>query len=658
MTAPVATKIHIDGIPVQLSAPMEIRFSRGWEPWRFSVYTTDSRFDNLTNPVTIKIETHGQANSAVSTLILENWYITSKIRQDEGGWKLNLADCRWAAEFNKLTASYNLTWWGLEDGWYRQESLNGNNSWLAVDAIKDALTRFGLVVDDNPKLHPSFAALLLPKNLGTAPTGGFVGAAYYEAMSIMAESVALDIIAKPNGHVMLVDRISNLTGDMNNFRPIAGSANYKDISWSQPTELVVLFAKRLERRWDYEEKNPAATSSTYPPYQGNNIDGHLENVIPKYDPDGEITGGEYVEFYGHVEDQVGYNRGVVLAQLHSAAFFPWGSRRMLLLNAADTFKFTWFEMMIQDTCRKRFRVKKEALNAGTVQRPLGSIAFGRMNPDGTTKNNSSVHMDYIKINRYPYYGPGKGPEAGGSIFDAKFSQNIALDDNIPAPFDAQWVTDDVDDLIFDVLPRVRSVLDRNYWAGSLVTDMQYGSINDVVQGLPITLLEGTSILALSFKLHVYYHGVQVADIPSLGPKGDRVYRKSVDMRQYFANAKGPTLYIKSDAITANFGFNPSSYPEETDLLNAPAIDAAVEFVRKSVVDSYAGGITGTVTYSGVSSVADGKIITGGNIFDTVVQLGVGTEYDCVTTYILAPGIPQLLGSPRQLDGLAPRLVEG
>lgn len=668
MTAPVATKVFIDNVPAQYIRPMDIRLSRGWEPWRFAIGVTDDRFDNLQNPVNVVIETPADSGTGASKLILEGWYITGKIRHDEYGYDLVIQDPRWAAQFKKLSVSYNVLWWSgkLDEGdsepRLRQGSADPatNGRWSTVDAIKDALEKFGLDVDDNPDLSHEVVDLILPLNLGPSLGGGFAGVSYLEAMPILAETASLDIVCKPNGHVMIVDRSTDLTDKFAPHRVIAGRVEEKDNHWEQPSGLDVLFPKMVERRFTFVEGSTVTLPSGITVYpQGPLDDGatnHIENVIPEFDPVNLVN--EHVEFYGECFSEVDYSRSRVLERIAIPGVFPWGDptwvNAKIGAQAADNyFKFKWFEDAMQDTWRRRWRVKREALNIGEVVRPFAGLRFGRLARDGTIVAGSSIHMDYVRINRYSHYPPGKGPGQGGTIFDAIFSDNFPFRTDIAAPFDAQWMTDDVDELLFEVLPRTRNKLQRDYWPGQLAGAVQYGDIADIARGDKIELMEGSVKFNANFQMMIHYHGLQIADLDSSEDQ-QRMYRVKFD--DLFPQGEGPRLEIKASDITANYAYN-VGLPLPSSLLNSNDLDEAARYIKQQIERSYTPGKHGSLSFASVQPVVDG-VQTNGNIYDTVIQIGYDQEFTCTVTYLVLPEIPQVETSSVVRNAMPARLIEG
>lgn len=653
----VATKVFLNDIPVQYVRPFEIRLSRGWEPWTFAIGVTDSRFDGLTNPVTIKVQTVSEDNTTPAILELEGWNITSKIRHNEFSYDLVIQDPRWVAESSKLSTSYNVTWW--DSPILRQGSSDNGQPWTIINAITDALESFGLTVDPNFNLPGEIQTEILPNNLGPSPGGGFAGVPYLEAMPILTEFAAVDIVVKPNGHVTIVDRATDVVNDLTGYRVVAGTVENKDMHWSQPKRLEVLFPKRIERRFEYTEVAPISSVVTGPGglenYTGNGIDNEIKNVIPEFSV--ATFSGRHLELYGHVFERTGYALNTVLQRIQVPGIFPWGDAHFMKGLTARRFnEFKWFEVQLQDTWRRRFRVEKQALAIGEVARPLANLKLGRLASDGTTSGWGGVHMNYVKVNRYSHFNKGKGPdEPGGTMFDALFSENVPFTILDPAPFDAQWMTDDVDELIFEVTPRIAGKLQRNYWPGELITSVQYGDVNDVAGGLPIALMEASVKFTEDFSMHVFYHGLQIADIGT-SVEGQRMHVIRID--DLFPNGEGPTLQIKASNITANFGLDiRTDLPQQDSIKNLTEIEAAAAQIAIEVTESYADSRHGTLTFSTVQPLVD-EISTGGNIFDTVIQIGFDQEFTCSLTYMIMPSVSQNVQPRDRRTGVPARIVEG
>lgn len=651
MAGAVATKVFLSDVPVQYIRPFEIRLSRGWEPWRFAIGVTDDRFDNLKNPITIRIETVNEDGTAALPVFLEGWNITGKVRHDEYTSDIFIEDVRWNALYKKLSASYNVAWWGTAVA--RQGSDDDGSPWTTVDAIEDALKRFGLETDPNPQLDSEIARKELPTNLGPSDGGGFAGVGYLIAMPILAESAELDIVTKPNGHVFVTDRATDVAQQLSGYPAISGRVVDKDIHWSQPAKLEVLFPKQIERRFEYTERDPARTFSGPDQYVGDGATNNIENVIPEYDLVEFKT--TWLEFYRHVQDRVFYARNKVLKRIHIPGIFPWGDDwgfKNLIRDAQGYAKFRWFETMMQDSWRSTFRVKKEFIQ-GTLFRPLANIQLGRLAVDGTNKG-GGILMNYSRIHRYSHYPLGTGPGVkGGTMFDAEFSKNEPFSKEIPAPFEAQWISDDVDELIFQVVPKAKSRLDRQYWPGELVNPLQYGDIHKIATGQPIEIMEASAEFSRDFKMFVYYHGLQIEDLGS-AVEGQRMHVVRLDM---FSSGEGPTLIIKAGDITANFAHSEDhDLPMESDIINLTQVEEAADYIGLQIFESYLETKHGTIEFATMKPLVD-EIQTNGNIYDTVIRIGMDQEYTATLSYMVMPSIPQIrTGRPR--SGVPASKVDG
>lgn len=664
MGAAIASKVFLNDIPVQFIKPFEIRLSRGWEPWRFAVGVTDDRFDELDNPITIKIETVGEFNDDTSILELENWHVTAKLRNNENSYDLIIQDSRWLGQYSKLIASYNIKWWGEESD-YRQETTDAGDAWNAIDAVEDALFKLGFTVDTNPQIPTAIEFMKLPDNLGPSPGGGFAGVSYREAMPILAASIAIDVIQIPNGNLKIVDRVTDQSQFFVGQPAIAGRIEPRIFKWSQPQNLIVLIPKRIERRFDYLEISPVQTAAGKPFHTGLGLNSDLENVIPDYEPTGNVAGGEYKEFYGEVQDNVRYGRNTVLRRIKIPGIFPWGDPTFMrrfgggaggkVGPAEEYTRYRWFETQMQNCWRRIFRVKKETFKVGEVMRPFANIQLGRLAQDGTTRSGDAVHMDYVKINRYAHYPPGKGPGVkGGTMFDAIYSDNIDIDEINPAPFEVSWLTDDVDELILQVTPRIAQVHEREYIPGAYRRSLKLGDIQDLVNNEPIEIIESTVEMLAFFRMQIYYHGLQVEDITALGDEGKRMFELK---RSLFPSGEGPDLFIKANDITANFSFVDDGYPSINELQNFLELQIETDRIQFEVGKSYTAGKHGSITYGSVFPIV-ADILTGGDIYDTIISVGVDQQFTISVSYLVIPSVAQTTIPRVDLSGTPIRIVEG
>ena len=218
------------------------------------------------------------------------------------------------------------------------------------------------------------------------------------------------------------------------------------------------------------------------------------------------------------------------------------------------------------------------------------------------------------------------------------------------------MTGEVDELIFEVNPRVYSRLERNYWPGELLTaGMRYGSIKDVADGKPIELMEASVEFSSDFHMQVYYHGLQITDLDS-SPQQGRMH--SIAFDHLFPFGEGPTLHIKAGNITANYAFNSANeLPQPEDILNQTELDEAAEFIAEEIKSSYAETKQGSLAYATLAPLAAGTT-TDGDIFDTILQFGMDDEFTCTLTYIIMPGIPQVSAGRDARSGQPAAIVDG
>lgn len=650
----LTTGVWINDVPVEFAAPFELRLSRGHEPWRAEIPVSDDRFDDLDNPITIRFRAPDDRGNMVETE-WQGWHIVQKATKDEGLYSLIVADGRWRAEREKITVSYNIRWWGEVDS-YQQHSLNDGQPWLAYDAIKDALERFGLELEDNPYLPQAVKNVVLPDNISISEGGGFRAASMAEVMPRLLETIRCDMVWTPSGKIMIVDRSSKEAGSENllGYRAIGGRAGVRDNSWSRPEKVVLLFARRLEVALEYDEEELfRGTSSGGDFYELPKQE--VEMVIPRIDFDAIDNLGlnplfeniSHDEWYDVVSDVMNKNRAWALKHMMKPRLFPFEANAAGNKKTAEQFfREQIMESLMKETYRRRFRVKKIKVGDTELTRKVADLQMGRVQPDGTTKSEANVFMDYVRINRFSQYPPGKGPTNGGSVFDAQFSDNIAFNEDVPAPFEASWITAEVADLMFEVSPLRKRLLDVEYWPGQLEESLRYGDIQDIVAGQPLGPVESTMELDGEFRMRVITHGLLIDEVDGVG----RDYELDVtdlagfigklDEPELRKDRFGPPLYIRVDDMTVNHEYD-GTFPGRIN--NAALLVERAEHVAKEINQTYKAARFGAVTYEGIESIVNG-VTTNGDLFDTVVQVGYDAPHTITTTYMIMPEIRSIRGN--------------
>lgn len=651
------TGLWLNDIPVEFVTGLEFRLTRGYEPWVVEIPVSDDRFDNLTNPVTIKfMAPDGQGTSR--TVEFKNWYVSAKVVKDEGMYSLILNDPRWIATYNRISVSYNLKWWGETEKWI-DHSLNNGAPWLAVDAIRDAVIKFGLDYEDNPDLPASIRSLEFPANVTYAVGGGFFAGSYNEVMPRLLEPINCDLRPTRDGRMLLVDRSSNQSDKLKGYVAVGGRAAARVNKWAKPEEIVLHFARRIEVGLKYDEPTLYSSTSSGNVYDLPNLESEMVmphvnfpptgsglNQVsddPFYNPD--ITQIRHREFYQEVKDQLGKGRSWVLENIMRPRVFPFEVNLAgNPMTAEQFFRESTMETWMKQCFRQRFRVRKILLGGINVFSRVADLRMGRVNKQGETADGEgNVFMDYIRINRFSTFPPGKSPfSSGGSYLNAEFSQNFDYNEKIPAPFEARWTTADIDDLLFEVTGKRKRLLDVEYWPGLLRNALRYGDTQDLVDGKPFAEVESTLKLASAFKMLVIAHGTLMTDTGGV----TRQYEKAIKTQQGIwamlpsGSVQGPPLHIRIDDMTANHAYN-GLFPGR--LINEAEIDKRAEEVAKQVYQSYADGRFGTVTFDGLEPL-DEDVATGGDIFDTVVRVGFTNMFTIETAYEIIPEIRQVSGS--------------
>ncbi len=648
--------VWLNDIPVEQITGMEFRLTRGAEPWVVEVPVTDDRFDNLLNPVTVRIQAPDETGTR-RVVELRKWYVSARVVKDEGTHALILNDPRWPATYKKGSFSFNLKWWGEADKWV-QHTLNGGVPWKFGEVVQYVLNKFDLDYEINPHLPAGLLDKEFPANVTYDLGGGFFAGSFAEVMPRILEPFNCDIRPTIAGVFRVTDRSSNQSERLRGHHAVGGRAGHRDVKWAAPDKIVLHLARRIEIGLKYDEDAAQYSTSS----NGGQIavlpNVDVENVMPHVqfppassgmlsvpdDNNPDLTQIRHRELYEEVLTQLAKDRTWVLDHVMRPRIFPFDANSAgNPMTAERFFKESTMESWLKECFRIRYRVRK-AVNGVALYGKMADLKMGRVDKNGqTAETEGNVFMDFVRIMRFSRFSPGQSPWAqGGSYLNAEFSENITYQLSVPAPFEARWVTSDIDDLMFEVQGKRKRLLDVEFWPGLLRNSLRYGDPADIADGKEFAEVESTLRLQGSFKMLVIAHGILMADHEGT----TRQYEHTVDTRAgFFANLPsnaiiGPTLHIRVDDMTANFTYD-GSFPGK--LSNADLIKARAEEVAKQVFQTYASGRFGTVTYAGLEPLDDG-VEADGDILDVAIRIGFSNLHTVELTYFIAPEIRQVSGN--------------
>jgi hypothetical protein len=625
------TSWKLNDLPIDQAQPATLTIDRGYSPSSLVFVVREElaeRIRALTNPVTIEV-TAPDLQGQPQVLKLEKWYITALEPAAPGFWRCVIHDVRWTAASGKrkLTHDYNVfISTGVDDtqGVYRTSSLNGIVKWTAYKACIDAIRRFGLTFEADPGLDTKLLTQELPRNLGNAKGGGFVGADFEYALPILAETIQLDLVPLENGSVTLTDRIRNQTNGLEKFIGIEGRIGTRDWRWRKPRKVRLLFEQRVERSLHGDE----GASQT------KGQDRKITNVMPK----------ELVSFtdapiqHVDLQDYMRTTWSVTLDMIRKRYFGP----HIIDRAAADTPRMLKDKDRDERACKECFRLLwKVGESLGGTS--LVDIDIGRLGSDGRTRSNRAVYMPYSYIRREnDIYFAGIQPEDLAAI---PLSDN-SLDPftGAPAPFEATLGYSQRGELLIKLKPaEVYSMLD--IYPGQLVKPVRLGdalALSDAAQYLAD--LVDDAELAGSFNIEIIYHGLLTEARADLG-----LARLHTIEQPLFADGQVDAVEYFVRDMTANHGLTAVT-SGNVQLLNGDELRARAGFIAAQVLKAFEAGEAGVMMCGGVDAIVRGKYWVRGNITSLSILLG-HTAPHTVTTQWTA--LPQL--RPVELEDVGPML---
>lgn len=596
-----------------------IGFGRGvaWNIAEFVVAdgrTADKALKGKRNPVTITVETAANDVVTPTTIGLTNWHIVERLPMEDGKVKYILVDDRWRLSYAKLTAQYNIVSYG---GKYRADSVRGGVAWKCLDAAIDALTKLGANVVVDPDLPLAARTIDLPDNLGNADGGGFVGAPMGLFLPLMLEPIRCDIVTNDKGEIVITDRVTEHHAGLDKFIHMGGDVGQADNIWQRPSQIVVPFQRRVEKKFTYSH-DPRATASTDP------LTPQLENVIPEWD--GTKPPERLTEIFKYVNQ--GFGR--VLRMTLQAAMLIWTRKQWFNIHdyttAQELDQALEVESLIRMSFRRWFRVVTKSGDTDDVRARFADIRLGRLAPDGTTRPDGGVFCDYTMDRRY-----GVLKNEGDHPLTAKFTTGVPFDANKPAPFRAAWLAGQREELAFgiDPIPADRRSV-REYMVGRYDRERQYTDFHAAVRGTADFVLDSGNGLRDDFTMVVYWNGLWTGH---LGGTRDRDYKHRVPG---FADGLVPELTVSLvHDMTANYA--DMQFPSQRPMNHAD-LDARAKEIAADVMESYERGEAGYSRHGGIDVLKKGQKWPRGNIHDVAIIIG-GRGRGSVDTLInILPGM--------------------
>lgn len=632
-----ANSIKVGGEEIDFVGASMLSITRGVDAssWEFFTNTPD-RFRALANPVKIEITTPDKTSLRAVTLELENWYITEISPQAGGLFKVVVEDCRFTAQFKKLSKSFNVK---TIDGNYRPSSLDGKTRFSVASALAKVIAEFGLASEldkelNNPKPGQSVNASSerLPDNLGTSKGGGFFGATTRESLWPMLNLIRADTVPTRKGALRIVDRLADKTAALDQLA-YEGNVAPRDIHWQAFETLTVLLEQRFERYFEIFD-------GTAPPVKA--WDYAVENVVPFPVPNAQI-GDDPIAWktWDYFLGQIGLSDSEWRARFLKETVIPD--------NPAVAADAVLQKRMLEERGRENYRLSWRVKFLTDVARLWADSRFGRLGKEGKSVKGGYIFMDHFKRIRNRQ---DLRPNAPATLFSE--NHNYTLTEL--APFVAQWLTDGSDDLVFGLEPANVVVERRAVFPGLLNKPISFGDPNAIVTDQGEIDLEG-ALPALQFRFYgrVYFHALLSDDH---GPEDcERFHKVSTP---FMSGAPNAELVVRSEQLTANWGNTGNAF--KGNLLNAAEIAEEVEAIKNRFISAYQNGKAGVMYCAGIEALLDDRYWPSGNIYAAHIEIGTdGSGFTIRTRFDVLPEVDNpvsdtdYMGRPLK-SGRSPELV--
>lgn len=680
-------------VPIEFNAPFTLKQTRGLEPYMFSIHLSD--VSKLPQPATqsngcrcsFVFETPNATGAGRTTKEWKGWYLVriEPSKSDVGLYVATFADVRWKLQYFRRTKAYNVQW---PDGSYRDESTPQGGLyklWTAVDAAKDICKLFGEELDTD-KLQSDKYYIVLPSNLGNSKGGGWAAAQWDEMMKGALASIEADIVMDLDGKLSLRERTGDKAGYLKEVRlmpRIIDTTGAGNNGWSRPKKLRLSFEIMMEAA--LESLLAGATSAHTP------IFSPPENVMPRFtqadfDPEewwnsqvaGELADTDWETVPVELERN-GYAprseaEGLICRNYFLPNIIPLtrSEAHGWITESADptenaqlALKKFWFDGVLRNCWRKTYRVKyptsRSASPLTTALRCLSGLRFGRLTPGGDTISRGSVFADWSEEQtfavRYDKWDP----------FNSQFSTNHPFDATRPAPFTARWIAESGNELIFLLEPTdSRRIGQAKIYPGLFARDLNYGTWGTLTADgyIEETELQGEFDEDFDFRILLSGRLITPCFLSGVGsPIGQiegRVLTVEVPM---YPDGSIPSIDLKSEAMTANFGFSKQQlqlakgqlaerWPEK--LLNLTDVQKRAQDVASKLEAIFEQGDSGGIAVPGVEAL--NKAETGGDIHEMSVTIGDPDPWSIKTQYIVLPGVSAISVDPEERDGQPPALI--
>ncbi len=449
------TRCYINTIPCQEMLDKEFRLTRGPEPHIMRIRCTDTRFDKLTNPVTLRLLVPDESNARYKRLNIKNLFLVQRHPANKRYHEYILADLRYMLANVEATVSFNILGYG---GAYRQQSLDNGRVYTVKRAAIVALEKLiancrelrGKVKVSSGSNDPLLSEPL-PDNLSNYRGGGFfVGKPAEMLPAILGD--AGDMTVTLAGNIEIVDRTSGRTSVTPCSRPtIDGTVAEADNHWVRPKKVRVHMPMRIggEARSravvepTLTSQEPGEPSATNLPDPKTNFVLDIEMVMPKLSAAGEddqwlaadawFTDARAKLTAAGVDQECSdiATRNAFMGKRFFDTYQLTAPQRALAARISGILTATW---------RRYWRIRSDERTVDARRRydfrkELADMQLGLLQTDGTTKANVA-RGDFVTLLAYE-----TEPDAPMSVNnpDNLSSGTAVASDFVEIPASVKWV---------------------------------------------------------------------------------------------------------------------------------------------------------------------------------------------------------------------------
>ena len=654
--------VKINNIAVEYLGPFQFRLSRGINPWLTQILVSDDRFDKLSpgSPVVIEIGAASKNSITGNAINLLNWWAVSIEQADKNRRILTLADDRWRKNFRRVTKAYNIFY---ANGAAQRHTLKGGvTRWDAIEAIEDVIKAFGFEYYPFPIVDKYQKNEVLRDNMGNNlhGGGGFCSASMSEILQPMLESIRCDIVMTPSGKCRIVNRAEPMDPGLESYIKIGGAIGPRNINFQKPRNCIVQFQQQVCNTAEYVESD-----QKYANPSGDAALLHLENVAPNMDSDLNTT-KEHISVFdlasGVVNNRLPHPGGAIDAEEQRQHILKnYMKKRMYIPrpdDAEQNIRFAVGEDVVRSCWRMRFRFTSAyhdhanpaklgdaADTYGISTRPYCNIRFGKLAKDGTTYSDGAAKMDYTRQYLFPITLTKGGRKL--NPLEKELSINYHA---TQAPLTPQWVGSG-EELVFHLVPG-----NSPAWKiipGLLAENIRYAaSVKDSVDDVVFILTPTEPEIKSRFDLTLDWAGLLISDV------GKTKRMHDVKVKMFDDDEAGiDAVYVRVDDMYANWDNSDSSNSKGFPgvLLNGSLLKNRAKQVANLIKQTYDQSRSGVITCGGIDCLRAGYH-TGGEIYDTAIQVGDGQAFAITTHYIIQPEIREVDPNFSNNKGITPNKI--